>query len=72
MSAPGRRRLSVTLPVAAFLAALWAFRAVRHYPWTLAAVVALALAVLVFTSLRAGDQIRDAWRARWRRDDRQP
>lgn len=72
MSERGRRRLSVTLPVVAFLAGLWAFRAVRHYPWTLAAVVALALAVLVFTSLRASDQIRDAWRARWRRDDRQP
>ena len=55
-----------------FVAALWAFRAVRHYPWTLAAVVALAVAVLAFTSLRASDQIRDAWRARWRRDDRQP
>ena len=72
MSERGRRRFAVALPVAAFLATLWVFRFVRHYPWTLAGVVALAVAVLAYTSLRANNQIRDAWRARWRRDDREP
>ena len=33
------------------------------------AVVALAVAVLVFTSLRASEQIWSAWRDRWQRDD---
>ena len=74
MSASGRRRLQATLPVAAFLVTLWVFRFLRRYPWTLAAIVALAVAVLAFTSLRASDEIWSAWRDRWRRgdDDRSP
>jgi hypothetical protein len=72
VSERGRRRISLALPAAAFLVALAAFHFVRRYPWPLAGVVALAIAVLTFTALRASAEIRDAWLARWRRQDREP
>lgn len=35
---------------------------VRALPWTLAAIVGVALGALVVTSWRTGEQIRAAWR----------
>ena len=54
--------------LAAGVAGTLAVRWWRELPWSLAAVVGLAMAILVVSSLRTGERLRGVWsrEPRWR------
>jgi hypothetical protein len=54
--------------LAAGIAGALLVRWLRGLPWSLAAVVGLAVAVLAVSSLRTGERLRGVWRRepRWR------
>jgi hypothetical protein len=53
-------RLAVIVGAAAVTAL--ALRLLRDFPWSLAGIVGVAVGVLVLTSLKTGDRLRDAFR----------
>ena len=50
------------IAVAAGVAALLVLRLARHFPWSLAAIAALAVGVLAAAALRTSAQLRRIWR----------
>jgi len=66
MAAVGARELAAGL--AGGIAGMVLVHFVKRIPWSLAAIVGFAIAVLVVYSLRSGARIRAAWnQERWQR-----
>jgi hypothetical protein len=55
--------------LAAGAVTLLAFRFARGYPWSLAAIVGIAVVALVGAAFRTYERTAGVWRSEWRRDD---